>query len=128
MENFDINNTPQRNDNPEPIPFNQADPGSANVSHTPLNLGADNSEEVPKIEVAKPTVEKTKDKIVSSDRITGVRTFFAKSHAGSIDFLGQQITNWLKNNPDIKIKRTNMATGDVVGKKTEPNVLITVWY
>lgn len=128
MENFDINNTPQRNDNPDPIPFNQADPGSANVSHTPLNLGADNSEEVPKIEVAKPTIEKTKDKIVSSDRITGVRTFFAKSHAGAIDFLGEQITNWLKNNPDIKIKRTNMATGDVVGKKTEPNVLITVWY
>ena len=128
MENFDINNTSQRKDDPEPIPFNQADPGSANVSHTPLNLGADNSEEVPKIEVAKPTVEKTKDKIVSSDRITGVRTFFAKSHAGSIDFLGQQITNWLKNNPDIRIKRTNMATGDIVGKKTEPNILMTVWY
>lgn len=128
MENFDINNTPQRKDNPEPIPFNQTDPGSANVSHTPLNLGADNSEEVPKIEVAKPTTEKTKDKIVSSDRITGVRTFFTKSHAGSIDFLSEQIINWLKNNPDIRIKRTNMATGDIVGKKTEPNILITVWY
>jgi hypothetical protein len=83
---------------------------------------------MPKIEVAKPVAEERAEGIVSSDRITGVRTFFAKSHAGSIDFLGQQITNWLKNNPGIKIKRTNMATGDIVGKKTEPNILITVWY
>lgn len=127
MENFDINNTPQRKDNPEPIPFNQADPGSANVSHTPLNLGGGDTKEMPKIEVAKP-VAKEAAVIVSSDRITGVRTFFTKSHAGSIDFLSEQITNWLKNNPDIRIKRTNMATGDIVGKKTEPNILITVWY
>ncbi len=127
MENFDINNTPQRKDNPEPIPFNQTDPGSANVSHTPLNLSGGDTKETPKIEVAKP-VAKEAAAIVSSDRITGVRTFFTKSHAGAIDFLNEQIINWLKNNPDIRIKRTNMATGDVVGKKTEPNILITVWY
>jgi len=128
MENFDINNTPQRNDNPEPIPFNQTDPGSANVSHTPLNLSGGDTKEAPKIEVAKPVAEERAEGIASSDRITGVRTFFTKSHAGSIDFLSEQIINWLKNNPDIRIKRTNMATGDIVGKKTEPNILITVWY
>ena len=128
MENFDINNTPPRESSPEPIPFNQTDPGSANVSHTPLNLSGGDTKEAPKIEVAKHVAEERAEGIVSSDRITGVRTFFTKSHAGSIDFLNEQITDWLKNNPGIKIKRTNMATGDIVGKKTEPNILITVWY
>ncbi len=127
MENFDINSTPPRKSSPEPIPFNQADADSAGVSHTPLNMGGGDTKEMPKIEVAKPVAKETAA-IVSSDRITGVRTFFAKSHAGSIDFLSEQITNWLKNNPDIRIKRTNMVTGDVVGKKTEPNIMITVWY
>ncbi len=128
MENFDINNTPQRKDNPEPIPFDQTDSGSADVSHTPLNLSGGAPKEMPKIEPTKPAAEKKAEAIVSSDRITGVRTFFTKSHAGSIDFLNEQITDWLKNNPGIRIKRTNMATGDIVGKKTEPNILITVWY
>ena len=128
MENFNINNTPQRKDNPELIPFDTDDTGNANVSHTPLNLSGGDTKEAPKIEVAKPVAEERAEGIASSDRITGVRTFFTKSHAGSIDFLSEQITNWLKNNPDIRIKRTNMATGDIVGKKTEPNILITVWY
>ena len=127
MENFDINSTPPHQSSPEPIPFNQADTGHAGISHTPLNMGGGDTKEMPNIEVAKP-VAKEAAAIVSSDRITGVRTFFTKSHAGSIDFLSEQITDWLKKNPDIRIKRTNMATGDVVGKKTEPNILITVWF
>ena len=58
----------------------------------------------------------------------GCRVFFAKLHAGALDFLSDQISNWLKDNPDIRIKHANTTVGDVQAKKTEPNILITVWY
>jgi hypothetical protein len=110
-------------DNDKPIPFDDSETSNANVSHSPLNLGGGTAEAVePKM------VSKAKETVVSSDRITGVRTFFTKLHAGAIEFLDQQITSWLKANPNLSVKRTNVATGEVQGKKTEPNIIITVWY
>ena len=64
----------------------------------------------------------------SGARITNCKVFFAKLHGGALDFLSNQISTWLKENPSIQIKHTNVAVGDVQSKKTEPNILITVWY
>lgn len=63
-----------------------------------------------------------------SDRITGCKTFFTKLHPGAIDFLDEQINQWLKDNPAVVIKMTNTSVGEVQGKKTEANILMTVWY
>ncbi len=84
--------------------------------------------EAPKIEVPRPVTMKPAEKVVSTDRIAGVKTFFTKLHAGAINFLDEQITKWLRENPDVVIKRTNIVTGPIQGKKTEPNIIITVWY
>jgi len=124
MENFDINKTPSNRD--------LNDTSGAGISHSPLNLGGGGTTEAPKIE--KPTqpaglaAKKPAEKINSTERITGVRTFFTKLHAGAIEFLDEVITKWLKDNPNISIKRTNIITGEIQGKKTEPNIIITVWY
>jgi len=64
----------------------------------------------------------------SGERITGMKTFFAKLHAGSLTFLEEQIQGWLKENPGVTIKATNITTGDVQAKVTEPNLIIVVWY
>lgn len=64
----------------------------------------------------------------SGDKITGVKLFFTKLHAGAMDFLGEQVADWLKANPGISIKQTNMTVGEVAAKKTEPNLIIAVWY
>jgi hypothetical protein len=61
-------------------------------------------------------------------RIANCKTFFTKLHPGAIKFLDDQITGWLKENPAVIIKHTNVTTGDIVDKKTEPNILVTVWY
>lgn len=120
-----------------PIPFDDGDSNDMSVSHSPLNLGGGSSVEAPKAEaVAKPQVQKPSAPVAkisaggaaSSERITGIRTFFTKLHAGAINFLDEQITKWLTENPDIVIKRTNMVTGEIQGKKTEPNIIITIWY
>ena len=116
----------------EPIAFDSNDMGDTKISHSPLNLGGPAAVEVPKVEptaeAIKPAEKKPAEKIASPDRITGVKTFFTKLHAGALEFLDGQIAKWLNENPGITIKRTNVITGEVAGKKTEPNIIITVWY
>ena len=140
MDNFDISNsgneelnkpTPSDEDLDKLVPLDD-DISSDGVSHSPLDLGGSSTAEVAaqpvKPTAKKPIAKKPAEKIVSSDRITSVKTFFTKLHAGSIDFLDGQITDWLKKNPGITIKRTNTATGMVIGKRTEPNIIVTIWY
>jgi len=103
--------------------------GGSNVSHSPLNLGVGGPAGAPKAEAAAMSVlKKPAEAVVSAERITGVKTFFTKLHAGAIEFLDEQITNWLRSNPGIIVKQTNTVVGEVQGKKTEPNVIVTVWY
>lgn len=105
---------------------------NAGISHSPLHLDSSASASAPKpaVPAAQPTPVKKKTVVrtAAPDRITAAKTFFAKLQAGSINFLDQQICDWLEQNPDIVIKRTNTVTGMLQGKRTEPNLLITVWY
>jgi hypothetical protein len=137
MDNFDKSNLGSQNlnepipldrDLDEPIPFDDTGASDTGVSHSPLDLGGSRTAQMPKIQVPKPPAKAPTAKAVSGDRITGVRTFFTKLHPGAMNFLDDQIADWLKENPNVKIKRTNVATGNVQAKKSEPNILITVWY
>ena len=128
MDDFDYSKNADKEEPEQLIPFDDSEKkNDTNVSHSPLTLGGGTSESS-KIGFEKPSEEKAGEKIVSSERITGTKTFFTKLHAGSIDYLDEQINKWLKDNPGIKIKSTNTVTGDVVGKKTEPNIVVTIWY
>jgi hypothetical protein len=137
MDNFNSSNLGGQNLNEpiplgedlnDPIPLDPVGAGGTGVSHSPLELGGSNPVEKPKIEVPKPVEKKPAEKIVSADRIVGVKTFFTKLHPGAMNFLDEQITKWLHENPGISIKRTNIVTRMVQAKKTEPNIVITVWY
>ncbi len=57
-----------------------------------------------------------------------MKTFFAKLHAGSLTFLEEQIAGWLKENPSVTIKATNITVGEVQAKVTEPNLIVVVWF
>ncbi len=143
MDDLDISNFEMQDlDEPipldGPIPFDSIGPSESGVSHAPLDLGGGGAAAAPKAAAPKPvaakpsvstlTGGKSTGKLVSGDRIVGVKTFFTKLHGGAIAFLEEQIARWLKDNPGIIVKRTNVVTGDVVGKKTEPNIIITIWY
>jgi len=131
MDNLDRGNSGNK-DLDKPIPFDDGDMSNSDISHSPLDLGGSGTVEVPKVETTTPSAglagKKPAEEVVSSDRITGVKTFFTKLHPGAMEFLDEQITKWLKENPDVIIKRTNTITGEVQAKKTEPNIIITVWY
>ncbi len=135
MDNLDSNKISSGEDLNAPIPLEE-DLGGGNVSHSPLNLGGGSVAEMPKVkpaakaEIPKPSapVAKPSEKMAAGERITAVKTFFAKLHVGAIEFLDEQITNWLKSNPDVNVKQTNTVVGEVQGKKTEPNIIISIWY
>jgi len=127
MDNFESSNSGKKEDLDAPIPFDDDDTSEASVSHLPLDLGGGTAK-VPTAQPVKPIAKKAAEKIASSERITGVKSFFTKLHPGAIEFLDEQITNWLSDNPGITIKRTNTVTGPVRGKTTEPNIIITIWY
>lgn len=139
MDNFENSSLGSQSFN-QPIPFDNG-PSESGISHAPLDLGGGSTVQKPQTTapkpVAKPTaspmkVAKPVQKVVptaaSVGRIEGVRTFFTKLHPGAIEFLDEQITRWLKENPGIIVKRTNIVVGEIQAKKTEPNILITVWY
>jgi len=154
MDNFDNSNFSSNANLDQPIPFDEdlesgsddlagipfddddtsdSSPAAASLPDSPLSLGGGGTAQVPKIEtpkieVPKPALKKVVEKIVSTNRITGVKTFFTKLHPGALDFLDEQITKWLKENPRLTIRRTNTVTGMIQAKKTEPNIIITVWY
>ena len=151
MDNFDMSNfgsqdlnepIPLDQDFDKPIPFDDAGTSEAGVSHSPLDLGGGTAK-VPKIDVPKPVApkpvapkpvalkpvaQKPVKQIASGDRIAGVKTFFTKLHPGAMNFLDEQITKWLTENPHVTVKRTNVVTGKVQAKKTEHNIIISVWY
>ena len=132
---------PVENDHPRPVavPAGHA-AAPAGVSRAPLTLGGPAKPAAPsaatppaapataKVVTSTPITKKVTTGAVSTDRITAVKTFFAKLHAGSIDFLDVQIADWLKENPGVVIKQTNVSTGDVQGKTKEANLIVTIWY
>ncbi len=145
MDNVGSNNpNPARNDtipldgaagqpaHPEAVPAT----GAPNVSRAPLKLGggvgtpaapaSPASPAAPKPPVIRPAP--AKPPAAAGERITNCRTFFTKLHPGAIKFLEEQITAWLKENPSIVIKRTDVTTGEVLEKKAEPSLIILVWY
>ena len=58
---------------------------------------------------------------------TRCRFFHSKVTVAAIDFIVQQINEWLDQN-HIEVKYVNQVVGIMEGKTPEPNVIITVWY
>jgi hypothetical protein len=131
------NSTPHRGDTRDgsvPPPDGPPASGAPGVSRAPLNLGraapAATPAPAPKAPapVLRPVVPRPSVNLHAGERITGCRIFFTKLHPGAIHFLEEQITNWLKDNPQVVIKRTNVIQGEITEKKIEPNIVIVVWY
>ena len=123
----------------DPIPFDDGGSEGKGVSHAPLDLGGAGPAPAPPSSVPRPVARPSAPLAAAarparapapapSGRIRGVKTFFTKLHPGAIEFLDDQITRWLSENPDVAIKLTNVSVGDVQAKKTEPNIIITIWF
>ncbi|MCP4455375.1 MAG: hypothetical protein GY809_28280 [Planctomycetes bacterium] len=158
LANFDSDNgqvPPPAEDVSNTIPFDDSEPPAPvpPVSRKPLTLGANGSSkpqaasrpqgsaprpaprpaprQVPRPASAQAAaVSKKVGQVVAKNtsRITGLKTFYTKLHPGALDFIDEQIAEWLKAHPSVNIKQTNVTVGEVQSKKTEPNIIINIWY
>ncbi|MBN2588421.1 MAG: hypothetical protein JXA96_01045 [Sedimentisphaerales bacterium] len=128
MDNFDTD---------KPIPLDDKNSGKSGVSHSPLDLGGSRPVEINKglktqpKPVPVPVENKTitsNIQTISTGKIIGVKTFFTRLHAGALDFIDEQINDWIKKNPEKDIKQIQTVVGEIQAKKTEPSLIITIWY
>lgn len=56
------------------------------------------------------------------------RTFHCRLSEGAVDFMTNQINEWLDNNDEISIKFVSSTIGLFEGKHTEQNLIMTVFY
>jgi hypothetical protein len=141
MDNIGNSSQPQ-NDLDKPIPLGDDIPkpsgpasGPVGVSRAPLNLGgggkppaAAPTPAAPRVATPAPVVKRAPATAAPAERITGVKTFYTKLHPGAIEFLDEQVASWLKDNPNASIKQVTVTTGEVQAKKTEPNIIVNIWY
>lgn len=56
-----------------------------------------------------------------------VKSFHCKLTGDSLDFLDQQINEWLDAHPQYEVKLVTTAIGTWTGKLKEPNLIVNVW-
>ena len=55
------------------------------------------------------------------------RMFHSKLAVGAIEFMTQQVNDWLDAN-QIEAKHVSQVVGVMEGKTPEPNIIVIVWY
>jgi len=56
-----------------------------------------------------------------------VKSFHCKLTGDSLDFLDQQINEWLDAHPQYEVKLVTTSIGTWTGKLKEPNLIVNVW-
>ncbi|MBL4591927.1 MAG: hypothetical protein JKY96_08210 [Phycisphaerales bacterium] len=55
------------------------------------------------------------------------KSFHCKLTGDSLEFLDQQINEWLDKHPQYEVKMVTTSIGTWTGKSKEPNLIINVW-
>ncbi len=58
---------------------------------------------------------------------THMKSFHCKLNAESLDYLDQQINEWLDAHPDFEVKLVSTSVGEWTGKIKEPALVVSVW-
>lgn len=58
---------------------------------------------------------------------THVKSFHCKLNAESLDYMDQQINEWLDAHPDYEVKLVSTSVGEWTGKIKEPALVVSVW-
>ncbi len=72
------------------------------------------------------------DKWSRSPNVTGTgaihcKSFHCKLVGESLEFLDQQINEWLDAHPQYEVKFVTSSIGEWTGKSKEPNLIVQVW-
>lgn len=78
---------------------------------------------------AKLNVRKTYKRVpkVGGDGAIRCRIFYSKIAVNALEHLEGQINDWL-DAENIEVKQVSQIIGNMVGKTSEPNLIVTVWF
>jgi hypothetical protein len=82
----------------------------------------------PAIGAKKTTTEYKRSLNKTGQGASRVRVFHTKLADTAMSYLEGQINDWLDNQPEVEVKFSNTTVGMVEGKRSEPHLIITVWY
>jgi hypothetical protein len=130
MTQFNTGQVPPR---PAPAPAAPAAPAPAPVPAR----AAETQEAAPRIQAFEQRLgsvgRKHEESWKRSPNVTGqgaihVKTFHGKLNNESLDFLDQQINEWLDAHPQYEVKLVSSNVGDWTGKTgREPNLIVQLW-
>jgi len=115
---------------PEIRPLSSGGPGS----HAPGHIEKPPPQPVNKITQFEQrfSAKRHEDNWKRSPNINGtgaihVKSFHCKLVGESLEFLDQQINEWLDAHPQYEVKFVNASIGEWTGKLKEPNLIVQVW-
>ena len=125
--------TPPKQEVPVPVIEDEED---ISLDDTlPLDLGPASSPSVaPKIHTFEQKLrsERHEDSWTRTPNSNGtgaihVKSFHCKLTGDSLEFLDQQINEWLDAHPQYEVKFVTSSIGTWTGKSKEPNMIVNVW-
>lgn len=57
-----------------------------------------------------------------------IRSFHGRLSQQGLEYMDNQINNWLDANPDIEVKTVTSTVGVFEGKMREPALILNLWY
>lgn len=123
---------------PEPIPIDPDDLESAEEEEEeelePLALedddGEDHSHLIQQFGAglgAKTDKQYKRPLNLTGQGATRCKVFHSRIADGPITYMEEQINEWLDNN-DVEVKYVSQTVGVWEGKKSEPNLIVSLWY
>jgi hypothetical protein len=111
-------------ENDDPIPFDD-DPIEVAEDHASSSSGASRIK-------AFDRAGAHDEKWDRSPNVTGhgaihVKTFHAKLRTDALEFMDQQINEWLDSHPEYEVKFVTSSVGEFHGKTNEPALVLNVW-
>ncbi len=108
------------------------------TQNQPLSLVPDatDSAQMPTITTTSNSIKKAKDAAEKKWQIppvtlgpgaTHMKTFVTKMRLDAIDYLDQQVNDWLEQHPGYQVKFATTTIGQMAGKTTEPALVMTLW-
>jgi hypothetical protein len=128
------------------IEYEQAHDGEADESFAPIEFdGGEEDEEEIKVDLSKSRIHSASTATLGraggwddakfarqldtrAISATRCRTFHSKLSEAALDFMNNQINEWIDNNPNINIKFATSTIGIFEGKHAEPNLILTLFY
>lgn len=128
--------TPPGGDKPKPVI--KSEPEQSLDDTLPLDLGPDSSGDTATAPRKIHTFEQKLRAIRHEDNWertpnsngTGaihVKSFHCKLTGDSLEFIDQQINEWLDAHPQYEVKFVTSSVGTWTGKSKEPNMIVNVW-